>query len=76
MSCLAVETLETRPTDSTGWAGVPFRLPEDMAQEVPQQRVSDVAAAPEMDADGGKHDGGPMPPEAPRQPSGGDKGGK
>ncbi|MFF7410030.1 hypothetical protein [Streptomyces lydicus] len=23
----------------------------------------------DMDADGGKHDGGPMPPEAPREPS-------
>ncbi|WP_327155534.1 hypothetical protein [Streptomyces tubercidicus] len=28
----------------------------------------------DMEADGGKHDGGPMPPEAPRepQPQGGD----
>ncbi|MFJ3949645.1 hypothetical protein ACIPXV_06170 [Streptomyces libani] len=28
----------------------------------------------DMEADGGKHDGGPMPPEAPRdpQPGGGD----
>ncbi|MFH9248254.1 hypothetical protein ACH4LK_22835 [Streptomyces lydicus] len=61
MSVAAVETYETRTPDAEGWRGVPFKHPEDMAP---------VAAD-----DGGKHDGGPMPPEAPRepQPQGGGK---
>ncbi|MEV8351186.1 hypothetical protein ACFVTT_02450 [Streptomyces niveus] len=56
MSAQTVETYETRPPDGDGWRGVPFRHPWDMA----------VAAT---DDDGGKHDGGPMPPEAPRDPA-------
>ncbi|WP_274914496.1 hypothetical protein [Streptomyces sp. WZ-12] len=63
MSAVAVETYETRTPDAEGWRGIPFRHPADL-----------VVVA---EADGGKHDGGPMPPEAPRdpapQPSGGDK---
>ncbi|MGI5259781.1 helix-turn-helix domain-containing protein [Streptomyces angustmyceticus] len=37
-------------------------------------KVSRIATAKSMEADDGRHDGGPMPPEAPRdpQPSGGD----
>ncbi|MFE6778295.1 hypothetical protein [Streptomyces sp. NPDC057702] len=60
MSVPAVDTYETRTPDAQGWRGVPFRLPRDL-RAVAQD-------------DGGKHDGGPMPPEAPRdpQPSGGD----
>ncbi|MCZ1006312.1 hypothetical protein [Streptomyces lydicus] len=54
MSAMMVETYETRTPDADGWHGVPFRYPED------------IAAVAE--ADGGKHDGGPMPPEAPPQP--------
>ncbi|MFI9049187.1 hypothetical protein [Streptomyces sp. NPDC053427] len=48
-----VDRYETRVPDATGWRGVPFRHPEDV---------------PAAMADGGKHDGGPMPPEAPRDP--------
>ncbi|MEU7635441.1 MULTISPECIES: hypothetical protein [unclassified Streptomyces] len=60
MSVAAVETYETRTPDAEGWRGIPFRRPRD-GQVVAQD-------------DGGKHDGGPMPPEAPRdpQPQGGD----
>ncbi|MEU7635057.1 hypothetical protein [Streptomyces sp. NPDC039016] len=62
MSAAAVETMDTRPRDAEGWPGVPFRHPRDL----------EVVA----EDDGGKHDGGPMPPEAPRdpapQPSGGE----
>ncbi|WEV25588.1 hypothetical protein OYE22_10590 [Streptomyces sp. 71268] len=60
MSGATVETYENRTPDAEGWRGVPFRHPRDLR---------DVAQD-----DGGKHDGGPMPPEAPRepQPSGGD----
>ncbi|MEW2546548.1 hypothetical protein AB0910_12340 [Streptomyces sp. NPDC047002] len=62
-----VETFESRVPDGWGWRGVPFRLPP-----VPAGRGGAAAGA-----DGGKHDGGPMPPEAPRtpQPAGGDNGG-
>ncbi|MGV4926337.1 hypothetical protein K2224_15650 [Streptomyces sp. BHT-5-2] len=63
MSAVAVETYGTRTPDAEGWRGIPFRHPADLT----------VVA----EADGGKHDGGPMPAEAPRdpapQPSGGDK---
>ncbi|MYT33282.1 MULTISPECIES: hypothetical protein [unclassified Streptomyces] len=55
MSSVAVETFETRRRDTEGWPGVPFRHPRDL----------EVGAEDE----GGKHDGGPMPPEAPRDPS-------
>lgn len=54
MSLGAVDTYETRAPDAEGWRGVPFRHPRD--QSVVAQD------------DGGKHDGGPMPPEAPRDP--------
>ncbi|MFB8352196.1 hypothetical protein [Streptomyces niveus] len=66
MSAQTVDTFDTRPPDAENWRGVPFRHPLDM--------FSAGAAAD----DGGKHDGGPMPPEAPRDPapSGGDGGGK
>ncbi|MEU8886660.1 hypothetical protein [Streptomyces sp. NPDC048442] len=47
-----VDTYEKRTPDSEGWRGVPFRHPADLPVEV----------------DGGKHDAGPMPPEAPRDP--------
>lgn len=57
MSTTAVDTYETRTPDTEGWRGVPFRHPRDLR----------LAAQ----ADGGKHDGGPMPPEAPREPGGG-----
>ncbi|MGD3112701.1 hypothetical protein [Streptomyces sp. YGL11-2] len=61
MNAVAVETFETRTPDAEGWRGVPFRHPRDLV----------VVAK----ADGGKHDGGPMPPEAPHdpQPQGGDR---
>lgn len=64
MSAAAVETYETRTPDAEGWRGVPFRHPRDLT----------VVAQD----DDGKHDGGPMPPEAPREPTpqGGDQGGK
>ncbi|MCK7626193.1 hypothetical protein MUU72_24320 [Streptomyces sp. RS10V-4] len=55
MSTVAVETFGTRTPDAEGWRGVPFRHPRDL----------DVVA----EDDGGKHDGGPMPPEAPRGPA-------
>lgn len=60
MSVAAVETYEMRTPDTEGWRGIPFRHPRDLR-----------AVA---EKDGGKHDGGPMPPEAPRepQPQGGD----
>ncbi|KUL54775.1 hypothetical protein ADL22_02425 [Streptomyces sp. NRRL F-4489] len=54
MSVVAVETYETRAPDGEGWRGIPFRHPRDV--EIVGQ------------SDGGKHDGGPMPPEAPRDP--------
>ncbi|AXG79305.1 hypothetical protein [Streptomyces paludis] len=54
-----VDTYETHAPDPMGWRGVPFRLPDDVPAHT-------------ADADGGKHDGGPKPPEAPREPSGGD----
>ncbi|MGO4422481.1 hypothetical protein AB4Z54_28185 [Streptomyces sp. MCAF7] len=53
MNAAAVDTYETRTPDTEGWRGVPFRHPRDLAT---------------AQADGGKHDGGPMPPEAPRDP--------
>ncbi|MGV4923161.1 hypothetical protein K2224_04070 [Streptomyces sp. BHT-5-2] len=54
MGTATVETYDTRTPDSEGWRGIPFRHPRDL--KVVTQ------------ADGGKHDGGPMPPEAPRDP--------
>ncbi|WP_405797570.1 hypothetical protein [Streptomyces sp. NBC_01506] len=70
MSAQTVETYETRSPDAEDWRGVPFRHPRDMPAGAPM-----VTA----EADGGKHDGGPMPPEAPRDPApsgGGGGGGK
>ncbi len=62
MSVAAVETYASRTPDAEGWRGIPFRHPREL-EAVAQD-------------DGGKHDGGPMPPEAPRdpqpQPQGGD----
>ncbi|WP_327157876.1 hypothetical protein [Streptomyces tubercidicus] len=55
MSALAVDTYETRAPDAEGWRGVPFRHPREL-KVIAQD-------------DGGKHDGGPMPPEAPREPA-------
>ncbi|MFE3883668.1 hypothetical protein ACFXPQ_12310 [Streptomyces lydicus] len=55
MSVAAIDSYDTRTPDAEGWRGVPFRHPRDRA----------VTA----EADGGKHDGGPMPPEAPREPA-------
>lgn len=64
MSAQTVDTYETRPPDAEGWRGIPFRHPG----EVPSVVAAD---------DGGKHDGGPMPPEAPRDPApSGGEGGK
>ncbi len=60
MSGAAVETYEARVPDAEGWRGVPFRHPRDL-RPVAQ--------------DGGKHDGGPMPPEAPREPEPSEGGG-
>lgn len=59
MSVTFVETAESRTPDGDGWLGVPFRHPQDLGA---------IGQA----ADGGKHDGGPMPPEAPRDPKPGD----
>ncbi|WP_345646441.1 hypothetical protein [Streptomyces tremellae] len=53
-----VETFESRVPDGRGWRGVPFRLPP-----VPAGRGGEAAGA-----DGGRHGGGPVPPEAPRTP--------
>ncbi|MCK8676848.1 hypothetical protein [Streptomyces lichenis] len=53
---VAVDTFETRAPDAEGWRGFPFRHPGD----------GDPLIA---EADGGRHDGGPMPPEAPRDPA-------
>ncbi|MDT0543825.1 hypothetical protein [Streptomyces lonegramiae] len=53
MSAAAVDKYETRTPDAEGWHGVPFRHPHDLAT---------------AQADGRKHDGGPTPPEAPRDP--------
>ncbi|WP_433547604.1 hypothetical protein ACQPZG_22900 [Streptomyces sp. CA-294286] len=55
-----VDTYEKRVPDGEGWRGVPFRHPADLP----------------VVADGGKHDGGPMPPEAPRDPQPQGGGGK
>lgn len=54
MSVAAVDTYGTRTPDAEGWRGVPFRRPRDLVT---------------AEDDGGKHDGGPMPPEAPRDPA-------
>ncbi|MFJ1647693.1 hypothetical protein [Streptomyces sp. NPDC088258] len=62
MSVQTVDTRETPEPALKGWRGVPFRLPD----------VPDHTAEA---ADGGKHDGGPKPPEAPREPSGDDQSG-
>ncbi|MEV7426919.1 MULTISPECIES: hypothetical protein [unclassified Streptomyces] len=60
MGVQMADTHETPVSAPEGWRGVPFRLPD----------LPDHMA----EADGGKHDGGPKPPEAPREP-GGDQGG-
>ncbi|MDP9613203.1 hypothetical protein JOF35_005541 [Streptomyces demainii] len=54
MNSATVDKYETRVPDAEGWHGIPFRHPRDLAT---------------VQADGGKHDGGPMPPEAPREPT-------
>ncbi|RDG38201.1 hypothetical protein [Streptomyces corynorhini] len=61
MGVQMADTHETQASTPEGWRGVPFRLPDLPAHTA--------------EADGGKHDGGPKPPEAPREPSGGDQGG-
>ncbi|MET4923507.1 hypothetical protein P3L51_14260 [Streptomyces sp. PSRA5] len=63
MSAQTVDTYETRAPDAEEWRGVPFRHSQDMPW---------VTA----EGDGGKHDGGPMPPEAPRDPAPSGGGGK
>ncbi|MDJ1137298.1 hypothetical protein [Streptomyces iconiensis] len=70
MSVAPVETYETRTPDAEGWRGTPFRHPRDLSEVTAEPTA---VAAPE--ADGGQHDGGPMPPEAPRdpEPEGGDQ---
>ncbi|GGN41615.1 hypothetical protein GCM10012285_20990 [Streptomyces kronopolitis] len=47
MNAAAVDTYHARVPDAEGWRGIPFRHPRD--KEATAQ-------------DGGKHDGGPMPP--------------
>lgn len=54
MSAAPVDVYETRTPDAEGWRGTPFRHPRDLAT---------------AKDDGGKHDGGPLPPEAPRDPA-------
>ncbi|QDL71050.1 hypothetical protein DNK48_18465 [Streptomyces malaysiensis subsp. malaysiensis] len=54
MSAAAVDTYETRTPDAEGWRGIPFRHPRDLVT---------------AQADGGKHDGDQMFPEAPREPT-------
>ncbi|MBI0314685.1 MULTISPECIES: hypothetical protein [Streptomyces violaceusniger group] len=66
MSVAAVDTYETRTPDAEGWRGVPFRHPRDLVTEQDTQTAQGTRAT---QADGGKHDGGPMPPEAPREPA-------
>ncbi|MEU6485088.1 hypothetical protein [Streptomyces sp. NPDC046887] len=56
---VVLDSYETRAPDAEGWRGIPFRHPGDGA------RTPLTAAM----ADGGRHDGGPMPPEAPRDPA-------
>lgn len=63
MSAQTVDTYETRRPDAEGWRGVPFRH----ARGIPSVVAAD---------DGGKHDGGPKPPEAPRDPAPSGGGGK
>ncbi|WP_030981443.1 hypothetical protein [Streptomyces sp. NRRL S-1813] len=55
MNVATVDTYGNRTPDAEGWRGVPFRHPSEL---------TDTAHA-----DGGKHDAGPMPPEAPRDPA-------
>lgn len=61
MSARTVDIYETRTPDAEGWRGVPFRHARDI---------------PLSADDGGKHDGGPKPPEAPRDPAPSGGGGK
>ncbi|GGK19064.1 hypothetical protein GCM10011583_58610 [Streptomyces camponoticapitis] len=65
MSAGTLDTYETRTPDAEEWRGVPFRHARDMPGGV------SLAAD-----DGGKHDGGPKPPEAPRDPAPSGGGGK
>ncbi|MCS0639496.1 hypothetical protein NX801_28455 [Streptomyces sp. LP05-1] len=67
MSTQTIETYETRPPDGEGWRGVPFRHPADA--EVTDGATADGGSTLTAEDDGGKHDGGPMPPEAPRDPA-------
>ncbi|MFT2015775.1 hypothetical protein ACMA1D_08010 [Streptomyces sp. 796.1] len=65
-----LDTYDTRTPDSEGWRGIPFRhpalnVPADTTYTAPTTQPPHATAA----ADGGKHDGGPMPPEAPRDPA-------
>ncbi|MFC8825061.1 hypothetical protein ACFT9I_06840 [Streptomyces sp. NPDC057137] len=65
MSAQTVDTYETRAPDVEEWRGVPFRHSQDMSWLTTHN-----------DDDGGKHDGGPKPPEAPRDPAPSGGGGK
>lgn len=71
MSVTLTETYESRTPDTDGWRGVPFRHPRMSGVDV---GVAGGSALVVTQADGGKHDGGPMPPEAPRDPQPGDDG--
>ncbi|MFB4196579.1 hypothetical protein [Streptomyces carpaticus] len=63
MTAPTIDAYETRTPDSEGWRGIPFRHPRQLGAELP---------VPTAENDGGKHDGGPMPPEAPRDPAPGE----
>ncbi|MFE1962438.1 hypothetical protein [Streptomyces sp. NPDC059479] len=65
MSAQTVDTYETRTPDAERWRGVPFLHAEDM----PAGATADVITLVTVEDDGGKHDAGPMPPEAPRDPA-------
>ncbi|WP_046508491.1 hypothetical protein [Streptomyces odonnellii] len=76
MSAQTVDTYETRAPDVEGWRGVPFRHLEDMSAVTTADASTDVASLVTAEDDGGKHDAGPMPPEAPRDPAPGGGDGK
>ncbi|MFD3486520.1 hypothetical protein [Streptomyces sp. NPDC058665] len=61
MSAPTVDSYEARTPDGEEWRGIPFRHPQDVVT---------------AESDGGKHDGGPKPPEAPRDPAPSGGGGK
>ncbi|MEV0038555.1 hypothetical protein [Streptomyces sp. NPDC050804] len=72
MSAQTVDTYETRRPDAEGWRGIPFRHLEG----VPVGDTADVSILVTAEDDGGKHDAGPLPPEAPRDPAPGGGDGK